>query len=145
MKWICCRFNELTNHQIWEMYHIRAETFCVQQQRTFVDADKEDLTAHHVLGFNEHDELVAYARFYEVGAYLDFGRVLTVPAVRGKGIGKQLMEYLMQQIERVYPGHREIIITAQADKQGFYERFGFVPQGDVFIHEQTPHIKMIRK
>ncbi|MEJ6399918.1 GNAT family N-acetyltransferase [Nicoliella lavandulae] len=142
MKWICRNFNDLTNYQIWEMYHIRAETFCVQQHRTFVDADENDLVAQHVLGFNDDNKLVAYARFYSEGDHLDFGRVLTVPAVRGQGIGKQLMDYLLHQIELVNHPHQSIIITAQADKQGFYERFGFVAQGDVFIHEQTPHIMM---
>ncbi|MBW1605036.1 GNAT family N-acetyltransferase [Lactobacillus sp. Sy-1] len=145
MKWICKRFDELTNHQIWEMYHIRAETFCVEQNRTTVDADEQDLTAYHVLGFDAQGKLVAYARFYEVDGTLDFGRVLTVPSVRGTGMGKQLMDYLLDQMELVFPGKRKIVITAQADKQGFYEKFGFKTQGDVFIHAQTPHITMVRE
>ncbi|MHA8137695.1 GNAT family N-acetyltransferase [Lactobacillaceae bacterium Scapto_B20] len=145
MQWICCNFNELTNYQIWEMYHIRAITFCVQQERTFVDADEIDLTAHHILGIDDNGQMVAYARFYKEADHWSFGRVLTVPEVRGQGMGKQLMDYLMAQLATKNVDKQPIVITAQADKEGFYEKFGFVADGDVFIHEQTPHIMMTHK
>ncbi|WP_260115836.1 GNAT family N-acetyltransferase [Nicoliella spurrieriana] len=126
------------------MYYIRAATFCFEQNRTVPDVDRQDLTATHVLGYDDNEHLVAYARFYEVDDYLDFGRVLIVPSVRGTGLGNQLMEYLLNCINEVNASQRAIIITAQADKQGFYEKFGFKAEGNVFIEAQTPHIKMVK-
>ncbi|MHA8110419.1 GNAT family N-acetyltransferase [Lactobacillaceae bacterium Melli_B4] len=142
MQWQCLDFNQLTNYQIWQMYHIRANTFCVQQHRTFVDADDNDLIANHILATDDHGDLVAYARFYPEKDYLSFGRVLTVPEVRGTGMGKKLMHYLMGKIEEANLNHKDIIITAQSDKQGFYEKFGFVSIGQPFMHEQSLHVMM---
>ncbi|MCL0329787.1 GNAT family N-acetyltransferase [Apilactobacillus xinyiensis] len=141
MQWQCLDFNQLTNQQIWQMYHIRAVMFCVQQNRTFVDADDNDLTAKHILATKD-GKLVAYARFYGEKDYLSFGRVLTVPEVRGTGMGKQLMDYLMMQIAKYNTDQKDIIITAQLDKQGFYEKFGFASMGEPFMHEQSMHIMM---
>ena len=36
-----------------------------------------------------------------------------------------------------------IEIEAQEQVVGLYEKFGFVTQGEPFIFESTPHIKMI--
>jgi ElaA protein len=142
MQWQCLDFNQLTNYQIWQIYHIRAITFCVQQHRTFVDADDNDLIAKHVLATDEQGNLVAYARFYPEKDYLSFGRVLTVPEVRGTGMGKKLMNYLMHHLKAANYHCKNIIITAQSDKQGFYERFGFTTMGNPFMHEQSLHIMM---
>ena len=38
-----------------------------------------------------------------------------------------------------------IEIEAQEQVVGLYEKFGFVNQGEPFIFESTPHIKMIYK
>ena len=38
-----------------------------------------------------------------------------------------------------------IEIEAQEQVVGLYEKFGFVSQGEPFIFESTPHIKMIYK
>ena len=60
----------------------------------------------------------------------------------GKGWGSRLVEEILNLCAEKWP---EKIIEIEAQKQvvGLYEKFGFVTQGDPFIFESTPHIKMI--
>ena len=83
----------------------------------------------------------AYARVFEEGEKVVFGRLVTAPSARGKGLGNRLVEEILLLCEKKWP-RKMIEIEAQEQVVGFYEKFGFVTEGAPFIFESTPHIKM---
>lgn len=140
--WQAKRWNELTPDEIFEIMYLRTATFVVEQKRIYQEIDDVDRKAIHV--FNEKDgKVVAYARVFlsKDHQHVIFGRVVTAKSVRGTGMGKTLMEHIMQAIREYFP-KLPIQIEAQVQVQGYYEHFGFEASGEPFIFESTPHIKM---
>lgn len=96
----------------------------------------------HLFHVNEQEEVDAYARVFVEDRKVIFGRLVTATSARGKGLGNRLVEEILIFCEKEWP--RKIIeIEAQEQVVGLYEKFGFVSQGEPFIFESTPHIKMI--
>ena len=54
--------------------------------------------------------------------------VIVCPEYQGQGLGRVLMEYMLNKIkERLKPGYRVMIsLLAAEGKEEFYEKFGFV-------------------
>jgi acetyltransferase, putative len=57
-------------------------------------------------------------------------------------LGHRLVEEILLLCEKKWSG-KMIEIEAQEQVVGLYEKFGFATQGESFIFESTPHIKMI--
>ena len=135
---------ELDTLEFYKILKLRIDTFVVEQERIYHELDEKDLTAVHIFHVNEQEEVDAYARVFEEGEKVVFGRLVTAPSASGKGLGNRLVEEILLLCEKKWP---EKIIEIEAQKQvvGLYEKFGFVTQGAPFIFESTPHIKMIYK
>ncbi|MCK8627907.1 GNAT family N-acetyltransferase [Fructobacillus cardui] len=142
--WHIKTFDELSNREIWAMYRTRIEVFVVDQHSEYQDVDERDLTALHV--FYEVDgELLAYARvFTKNQETVTFGRVLTVRKARGQGLGKALVQKLMD-VMATHFDQDKIEIEAQEHAIGLYERFGFGVYGDTFLDVGVPHKMMVAK
>jgi ElaA protein len=101
---ICKPFEALTPFQLYEVLRLRSEIFVVEQQCVFLDMDNKDQHSHHLLLYHG-EALVAYARLVPAGrsyAEMSIGRVVTSGAVRGTGIGKNLMQEAIAAICRLY-------------------------------------------
>jgi ElaA protein len=97
------------------------------------------------MGWNSY-RLIAYTRIIPPGKVYpepSIGRVVTSPSVRGKGIGKLLME---KSIEHVYDlfGKIRIKISAQLYLKKFYSDFGFLATGDAYLEDGIEHIEMVK-
>jgi ElaA protein len=118
----------------------------VEQNCVFQDADNKDQDAFHLMAW-QNDQLVAYTRLLPKGiAYPDYasiGRVINAANVRGKGIGKQLMERSIEQLFALW-GAQSIKIGAQYYLLNFYKSFGFEPVGDIYVEDNIDHIVMLR-
>ncbi|CAO3597238.1 unnamed protein product [Absidia cylindrospora] len=71
------------------------------------------------------------------------GRLAVISDARGLSLGKKLVQLVVRDAGT--RGMESIIIHAQYDKQGFYEKLGFaVEKGDeeTFLEDGTPHICM---
>lgn len=68
------------------------------------------------------------------------GRLAMLPACRGQGWGRMAMQAMMQQARAL--GCLRVGLHAQTHAQAFYERLGFVPEGDVFDEVGIDHILM---
>lgn len=125
-------FDDLSTYKLFEIYHLRDEVFTVEQKRIHNDIDTNDLKAIHV--FNELDgQLAAYARvFLKDDKTVTFGRVVTAPAFRGRGLGNELISHIMETIRDYFPG-KEIEIDAQVQVEGYYQKFGFTTTGKPYI------------
>jgi predicted GNAT family N-acyltransferase len=73
----------------------------------------------------------------------DIGRLAVVPDWRGKGVGRALLETLME----VARERRTAVLQlhAQTAAAGFYSRFGFRPEGGEFMVAGIAHILMSRQ
>lgn len=142
--WVVKQFRELTVDELYQIMCLRAQVFVVDQKRIYQDPDNRDQQALHIFKCDQDGEVVAYARVFLLNdrQTVTFGRVVTSNKVRGQGIGGQLLNEIMNTIQRKYPG-KPIEIEAQIQVRGFYERVGFVSKGQPFIYKSTPHIKMV--
>ncbi len=140
IKWRGSTLEGLSASELYKTSYERIRTFVVAQTRPYQEIDEIDPVAHHILGM-QGERLVAYARVFREGDHVTFGRVLTIPEVRGQGLGRQLMTQIEAEIRHDFSGY-VIQIEAQIDKQGFYEKFGYVAQGPVFDFHGSPHIRM---
>lgn len=141
MEWKVKTFNEITRDELWAIYFARVQTFVVEQKRPYQEVDDIDHKALHIWA-EEDGNLLAYARVFHGQDHTSFGRVLTTPAARGKGLGKQLIDRVLIEINEHFD-HPRVEIDSQDDKVDFYAKFGFKPVGDVYTFHQTPHVKMI--
>ncbi len=147
INWIVKHFNELSPHELYAIMQLRNEVFAVEQHCVYPDADNKDQSAHHLMGWT-NDKLIAYARLLPAGiAFPDhpsIGRVVTSASVRGKGIGKELMNRSIEHTERLF-GKSSIKIGAQLYLKKFYTEFGFRQSSDVYPEDGIEHIEMIRQ
>jgi GNAT superfamily N-acetyltransferase len=68
----------------------------------------------------------------------------TEPAMRGRGLGGELLERCIRHVERL--GGVVVWCNARIRAVPFYERHGFVRRGDVFeVVDLGPHVRMHRR
>lgn len=151
MIWIEKTFEELTTAELYSLLHLRAEVFVVEQQCPYQDVDYADQHAVHIMGYDEQQQLAAYARVFAPGIRsrgmqydkASIGRVITSKAHRGKGAGKELMQRAIAAVETRF-GRQPIKISAQQYLKKFYESLGFLQTSDTYLEDNIPHIEMIR-
>jgi ElaA protein len=144
MRWTCVPFRELTTDRLYDVLALRAEVFVVEQNCVFLDIDGLDRQTWHLLGQGDDGKLQAYARLIPPGLKGSdalIGRVVTSPAARGGGTGRQLMAEALAQCERLWSGH-PITLHAQAHLERFYGSFGFTPVGEQYMEDGIPHQEM---
>ena len=142
--WYKKYLQELDILEFYKILKLRIDTFVVEQGRIYHELDEKDLTAVHIFHVNKQEEVDAYARVFVEDGKVVFGRLVTAPSARGKGLRNRLVEEILILWEKKWPG-KIIEIESQEQVVGLYEKFGFVSQGEPFIFETTPHIKMIYK
>jgi len=146
MIWILKHFNDLTPKELYNILQLRNEVFVVEQNCPYQDCDNKDLYAFHLMGMNEN-KLLAYTRLLAPGiSYSEssIGRVVSSPSARKTGMGKQLMTESIHQIQNLF--HTDSIrIGAQLYLKKFYESFGFIQDGEIYLEDNIPHIIMLRK
>ncbi len=134
-KW----FDELTTRELYEILRSRAEIFLLEQGIVCQDLDGMDYESLHCF-YEKDGRVIACLRAYltEEGK-VKIGRVLTL--THKTGLGGALMSSALSVIKEKWP-EKEIIVHAQLQAQGFYEKQGFVPTSPVFDEEGVPHIAM---
>ena len=145
LHWTLKPFNELRPKELYAIMQLRIEVFIVEQNCVFQDADDKDHYCQHLMGW-AGDELAAYARIVppEI-SYTEpsIGRIITSPKHRGTGAGKALVSRAIDMLEGIH-GVQPIRIGAQLYLEKFYESFGFVSEGDVYLEDGIDHIIMVR-
>lgn len=145
LQWSCKKFEVLTPAELYNCLRLRSEVFVVEQTCVFLDMDNCDQHCYHLMGM-QTDQLVAYTRLVPPGVIYSeasIGRVVSSPLVRGTGAGRALMQ---ESIKRVYElfGNGTIKIGAQLYLKKFYESFGFVQVGDMYLEDGIEHIYMLK-
>ncbi|ALI99387.1 GNAT family N-acetyltransferase [Rufibacter tibetensis] len=144
-KTITKSFEELSPKELYDLLQLRSAVFVVEQNCVFLDPDGLDDQCNHLL-FYSGATLEAYARLLPAGVSypeLSIGRIITSAAVRGTGVGQQLVQKAIDETYRLF-GQGPIKIGAQLYAKKFYERFGFVQSSEVYDEDGIDHIKMIK-
>jgi len=144
LNWVLKKFEELTASELYKIMQLRNEVFVVEQNCVYQDADDKDQPSLHLCGW-DGEKLVAYTRIIPQGiSYTEasIGRVVTSPAYRSTGAGRQLMQ---ESIERTFSQFNcsSIKIGAQVYLTKFYQSLGFVQSGAEYLEDGIPHIEMI--
>jgi ElaA protein len=148
ITWQWSGFKDLTAAQLYAMLALRQEVFVLEQSCLYPDIDGLDPAAHHLLGWrdvNGKPELVAHLRCLAPGAKyteMSIGRVVTSPAARGTGLGRELVAQGIALAQQLHPGHA-IRIGAQAHLEAFYAGFGFVTVSEPYDEDGILHIDML--
>ncbi len=146
LTWILKPFAELTPSELYSILQLRNEVFIVEQNCPYQDMDNKDLKSWHLMGIEEY-KLKAYSRLLAPGiSYSEssIGRIVSSPSARKTGMGKKLMEESIKQIKNLFKTDT-IRIGAQLYLKSFYESFGFVQDGEIYLEDNIPHIIMLRK
>lgn len=142
--WVCKKFDQLTNAELYSLLRLRSEVFVVEQNCVYLDADGIDLQSLHLCGW-QGDYLAAYCRLLPPGlAYAEasIGRVLTASGHRGTGLGKLLMQEAISRVQKTF-STTLIRISAQYYLLEFYRQLGFQSMGEVYMEDDIPHIAML--
>lgn len=146
LKWSFNRFDELSGHEVHDIFQARVGVFVLEQNCPFQDVDGADPSCWHLVGRDAQGAIAAYCRIVPPGvkyAEPSIGRVLTAPGARGSGVGRELMGEAMARTETLWPG-RAIRIGAQRYLEKFYGDFGFAQCSEPYDEDGIMHIEMLR-
>ncbi len=129
-----------TPNELEQVYAIRMEVFVDEQKVPLhLEMDEDDQRAIHVLASLEQ-EAVGCGRILLDNDHAHIGRVAVLKKHRCKGIGKQLMLFLISICKE--KGAKEIVLHAQLQAMKFYENLGFQAYGDIFLDADIEHRAM---
>jgi YbgC/YbaW family acyl-CoA thioester hydrolase len=123
---------------------IRTEVFIVVQKIP-VEMEWDEADAHgvHAVAFNRLGLPLATGRLLQhAPGVARIGRMASIQRVRGSGVGRAVLDALMQAARA--RGDREVVLHAQTRAASFYARAGFTPRGPVFDEAGIAHIEMAR-
>ena len=143
INWELVHYNNLSRDLLYNILKIRQEVFVIEQNCNYLDVDNIDHYSNHLLGYFD-DKLVAYMRIVPpryIYKHLSFGRILVKKEYRGKSIGRELMK---KAINIFSTDHQIIVMSAQLYLVEFYQEFNFNIEGEEYLEDNIPHIKMIR-
>lgn len=106
-----------------------------------MELDEFDLTAQHALAFLD-SQCIGTARLVILPENIGrIGRMAVLPMQRGTGIGSQLLLAMIDQGKSQGITHFEL--HAQLSAIPFYERWGFIAQGDIYDEAGIAHRDMM--
>jgi ElaA protein len=146
LEWRWRRFDALGVHELQYIYMARQRVFALEQQCIYLDADGCDEHAFHLAAWSpDQREPLAYARVIDPGAKYDeasIGRVITLGAGRGIGLGREVVARAIALTATAWPG-MAIRISAQTRLEEFYAGFGFLVVGVPYLEDGIDHTQML--
>lgn len=123
-----------------EAKSIREQVFIQEQQIAPEDEwDEQDAVALHFVAYAQQQP-IATARLLSNHS---IGRVAVLKSYRGLGLGKKVMEAIIQQAQQEQRPF--LVLSAQVYATGFYQQLGFQVEGEEYLDCGIPHIRMRRE
>lgn len=124
-------------------FAVRCIVFCGEQDVPYtLERDEHDMAALHIIG-EADGEPVAAARIRFDADCARLERIAIVKAYRGKGYGDELMRLMLKTCAD--RGYHKTKLHAQTYALAFYEKCGFVAEGEVFLDAGIEHLRMYRE
>ena len=143
MKTYIKTFDYLSNTEIYQILRLRSEVFVVEQECIYQDIDNKDKKAVHIF-LKEKNEIIAYSRVFNKKEYFEnpsIGRVVVANKRRMYGVGKKIMKISIDHIKKNIKA-KSIEISAQKYLKKFYSNLGFVQEGEEYLEDNIPHLRM---
>ena len=105
-----------------------------------IEVDQRDRVSRHVIARDGDGQTIGTGRLLPNG---QIGRMAVQADWRGKGVGRALLERLLEEADR--QDQRYLALHAQTQAGGFYRRFGFVDEGPEFMEAGIPHRTMVKR
>ena len=123
---------------------IRTEVFIDEQKiPAAMEWDDADRACVHAVAFNRLGMPLATGRLLQHAPRIArIGRMASVQTVRGSGVGRQVLDALMQAARE--RGDTEVLLHAQTSASAFYARAGFTARGPAFDEAGIAHVEMTR-
>ncbi len=114
----------------------------VDEQRVPIEMeeDEHDAVSFHAWIENASGEVIATGRLLPDG---HLGRIAVARSCRGQGYGGAILEHLISAARD--RGMAALALHAQTSALPFYEKFGFQPEGEVFMEAGIAHQLMTRQ
>ena len=104
--------------------------------------DVEDAHCVHAVLCNHLGVAVATGRLLpSLQGVAKIGRMAVMRRLRETGLGRQVLLALVAQARQ--RGDAQVLLHAQQSAQGFYDRLGFMPQGEPFEEAGIGHMAMV--
>ncbi len=124
-------------------YAIRLEVFVKEQhvplEEELDDYDKEAL---HLIVFIDGNP-AGCGRVYLRNDTAKLGRIAVRKEYRKSGVGRALCEALIDVATEM--GAKTLLLDAQTQALGFYQKLGFKEEGDIFLDAGIDHLRMRRE
>ena len=120
---------------------LRVEVFMIEQGfKPGWEPDEDDKVSRHFIALVD-GVVVSVARFREFApGEIKIERMATRKDFRGKGVGKEILEFMLKEIETLSP--EKIFLMAQTRAQVFYEKCNFKAVSEPFDEYGVEHITM---
>ncbi|MGJ7034283.1 GNAT family N-acetyltransferase [Anoxybacillus eryuanensis] len=99
----------------------------------------ENESVHFVI--YDNDKPIAAGRFRTIDGIGKIERICVLPAYRGRGIGKRIMEAIEQYAKQHVS---KVKLNAQTHAEPFYKQLGYETISDVFLDAGIPHVTMMK-
>ena len=121
---------------------IRKKVF-MEEQQFENEFDEIDSVAKHLVIYKD-SAAIGCCRYFKdkhPNEYI-IGRVAVLKEFRGKHFG----EIILKEVETILRKENasKLSLSAQVRVQSFYEKQGFIPEGDIYFDEYCEHIHMIK-
>ncbi|MFC1610060.1 GNAT family N-acetyltransferase [Myxococcota bacterium] len=118
---------------------VRQAVFVIEQKVPIeLEWDGSDRVCQHVVAWDEQENPIGTGRLTPED---HIGRMAVLESWRGRGVGHALMQELMQVAFE--QGRPSLALNAQTYAVPFYERYGFVAEGEEFMEAGIPHRRMV--
>jgi predicted GNAT family N-acyltransferase len=129
--------------QMDQAWAIRRTVFIDEQHvPEEIEMDADDAQAFHALAVDRQTP-VGCGRMVAHDDYVKIGRMAVLRERRGEGIGRSILEFLMERAKQ--QGFRRAVLHAQLTAEGFYLKNGYIPEGEVFEEAGIQHRRMSRE
>ncbi|PQO39005.1 GNAT family N-acetyltransferase [Blastopirellula marina] len=121
-------------------FTLRREVFVTEQGVPAEgELDEYDMTADHYVLVRDGD-VVATSRVIHKEEGCKLSRFAVRKAVRGLGVGGRMMAFVLADLKA--KGKHRVFLSAQSDKIGFYEKYGFHAYGPEYYECDILHRMM---
>ncbi len=118
--------------------YIRKQVFIKEQGvPSDLEWDGLDQDAVHLLAVTPTQQAVGTVRILNDG---HIGRMAVLDEWRNQGIGRQLLKQILEVARQL--GLEQVFLAAQTTAVDFYSRYGFIPEGKVFMDAGIAHRNM---
>jgi predicted GNAT family N-acyltransferase len=126
-----------THADFGKIFVLRYKIFTVEQGFSEdIEIDEHDDTAVHLIA-DAGSRAMGTLRLFKNKGDIILGRMAVEKEARATGLGRKLVRRAIIEARKM--GGKFIIAHAQVQALGFYMKLGFVPFGDEFDEDGTPH------